>query len=266
MGTEKTSLIKVDQTVIANLDACAQEAGSLALNTGATFEKTLKTAALMQRIRGELTKPGVMDAVVSLQGSAVGFKADRPNSKNPTPYSAAELVDPCIEAVMRGLSLVGNEMNVISKNCYATKEGLARKIREMAELRNVRIVPGLPRMQSGGAVIDMEVSWTYKNTDGKEKLTFAVRVNEGQGADAIIGKATRKARAWLIGYLTGSEMPEGEVGEDASLAGAKNVTAEVDAATASRLAGTGKKAEPEKPAATSPASAPCNEQGELITA
>ena len=31
------------------------------------------------------------------------------------------------------------------------------------------------------------------------------------GADAVIGKATRKARKWIYDTITGSEIPEGDV-------------------------------------------------------
>jgi hypothetical protein len=42
-------------------------------------------------------------------------------------------------------------------------------------------------------------------------LDIPVKVNNGMGTDAVIGKASRKARHWLFCTLTGSEMPEGDV-------------------------------------------------------
>jgi len=53
--------------------------------------------------------------------------------------------------------------------------------------------------------------------------------------DALIGKATRKGRAWLLGNLTGIEVPEGEISDSTvisskpgkqSIAGAFDVAAE----------------------------------------
>ncbi len=38
-------------------------------------------------------------------------------------------------------------------------------------------------------------------------------MNAFMGTDAVIGKATRKARAWLFSTITGTEIGDGDAGE-----------------------------------------------------
>lgn len=45
-----------------------------------------------------------------------------------------------------------------------------------------------------------------------------VRVNAGMGADAILGKATRKASAWLYNELTHAGIADGDAEGDAPCA------------------------------------------------
>jgi hypothetical protein len=50
-----------------------------------------------------------------------------------------------------------------------------------------------------------------------EELDIPIRVNSGMGVDAIIGKATRKARCWLFNSINGTEISDGDVTEDADV-------------------------------------------------
>src|SRR5690606_21005193 len=52
--------------------------------------------------------------------------------------------------------------------------------------------------------------------DGQSKerdIDFPIKINQHMGTDAVIGKATRKARAWLYNTITGSEIGDGDVTE-----------------------------------------------------
>jgi hypothetical protein len=44
-----------------------------------------------------------------------------------------------------------------------------------------------------------------------KQIDIPVKVNNFMGTDAVIGKATRKARHWLYNTITGSEIPEGDI-------------------------------------------------------
>jgi hypothetical protein len=202
------------------LDALAIKAKELATYEGHPFSRAFAVADVMAGIRAELDKPGVMNAVLSLQGSAIGFRTDKDSTGG---YNQAQIKDALIESVMRGLYPVGNEFNIISARSYTTKEGFGRLLKELPGLTNVNIQCSIPHMVGQGATVKVSIKANFKGNPIDENLEFAIRVNAGMGADAITGKSTRKARAWLYGYLTGSEIPEGDA-EDSILSNAKNVT------------------------------------------
>ena len=65
-------------------------------------------------------------------------------------------------------------------------------------------------MTSAGAEAPVHIEWEYNGAKSEKDLVFPVRVNSGMGADAVNGKARRKAAAWLIAQVTGMEIPEGD--------------------------------------------------------
>ena len=190
---------------VEKLDLIASEARGL-VQSGEAFTRAIAVADAVSRLREALT-PDVMDAVMTLQNSALGFRTDKPNG-----YPVETVRDCLIEATMNGVYPVGNEFNIITGRAYITKEGYGRKLREIPGLA-YSIVPGIPKAANGGAVIDMQVRASMGTEAISETLPVCVKVNSGMGADAIIGKATRKARKWLFERLTGCETSDGEVGD-----------------------------------------------------
>jgi hypothetical protein len=213
-----TAMVRVDPATVARLDELAEQA--LALRQEARpFARALATAAVMQGIRDELAKPGVLAAVKALQGTAVGFRTDRDSKGG---YSERELADFALEAAIRGTPIVGDCCNVIGGRYYLTKAGAGYHLARIDGLADLRVVCDPPKTVPGGALVTAHLTWQYRGAAGRQDLDIPIRVNEGMGADAILGKATRKARVWLLGYLTGSEIPEGEVDDPAERA--RNVT------------------------------------------
>jgi hypothetical protein len=86
---------------------------------------------------------------------------------------------------------------------------MGRKLRDIRGL-SYTLTPNVPEMKAGGAVVPMHIEWTHGNVRSERTISVCVKVNTGMGADAIIGKATRKARAWLYQTVTGNEIPDGE--------------------------------------------------------
>lgn len=199
-----TAAIIKKETVTA-LDNIAKESMQI-MTLAERFEKTFRLADAVNQLRDLLT-PAVMEPIMKLQGTKLGYKTDKDSAGG----YPSEVVREClIEATMQGVYPVGNEFNIIAGQCYITKEGFGHKLRDLG--RSYMITPGIPKMQEKGAVIDMKIEW-----DGKHStvIPFCIRVNAGMGADAIVGKAERKARAWLWRTMTGQEAPEGEAGDDA---------------------------------------------------
>lgn len=203
MGNE---LVKFDKKTIEMLDKAA-ELGVSASSIQSKFERTITLATAVEMLRSQLT-PTVLKPIMNLQNTSLGFRTDQKNG-----YDELTIRDAIIEATLHGLHPCGNEFNIISGRCYITKEGFHHKLRDIAGL-SYSIIPGVPHIKDGGAIIDMEINWKYNGKNENQKLPICVRVNAGMGADAIIGKATRKARAWLYSYVTGQEISDGDTQED----------------------------------------------------
>jgi len=149
--------------------------------------------------------PEFMKPFMNLQGKNFGFKSDKI-------YDEQTVKNCLIEAVMMGVQPVGNHFNIIAKNSYITKEGFGYLLKQLPNF-SYSIVPGIPRISGSSAVIEMTITWTHGGMKQSQKIMFPIKVNAYMGPDAVIGKATRKARKWLFETVTGSEVPDGDVTE-----------------------------------------------------
>jgi hypothetical protein len=201
-------LKKIDQSVSAFISAADLHG----------FQKAYLVASKINELRTLLTD-AYMKPIMALQGSRLGFKTD----KDKTGGYQMEVVRNClIEAVLMGLQPTGNQFNIIAGNTYATKEGCGELLKKIGGL-TYDIVIGLPRINAdkSGAAVDATITWTVSgkiDATGKAYMPYSrekvvpipVKIDQYATVDAINGKATRKARAWLLATITGSEMPEGE--------------------------------------------------------
>jgi len=175
----------------------------------AGFEKSYLIADAIRKIKQVLTSE-YMKPIMALQGNRLGFKTD----KDPTGYSE-EIVKNClIEAVLTGVQPYGNQFNIIAGNCYITKEGFGYLLAKTPGLK-YEVVSELPRINADktSAAAVMKISWTYKGVSEERSIDFPIKVNQYMGADAVIGKATRKARAWLFNSLNGTEISDGDTSD-----------------------------------------------------
>jgi hypothetical protein len=174
------------------------------------FEKAYQIAKAAGELKNMLNEE-YMKPIMELQGNRLGFKTDKDTNGG----YPVEIVKHClIEAVLTGVQPFGNQFNIIAGNCYITKEGFGHLLKNMAGL-SYDITPQLPRINAdkSGAAIVMDIEWVYGGERRKKSLDIPVKMNSFMGTDAVIGKATRKARAWLFNTITGSEIADGEVGE-----------------------------------------------------
>lgn len=174
-------------------------------------------AYLIATAAGELKKlltPDYMKPIMDLQGNKLGFKTDKDTAQGGgkgTGYPEEVVKNCLIEAVLTGVQPFGNQFNIIAGNMYITKEGFGYLLRNFVGL-SYEIVPALPRINSdkSSAAITMKVKWTVNGVEKERDLEIPVKMNSFMGTDAVIGKATRKARCWLYNTITGSEIPEGD--------------------------------------------------------
>lgn len=167
------------------------------------------TAMAIKRLRVYMT-PAIIGLLRELMNTPLGFKTDKAKGE---PYSDDVMRDCAIEAILRRVLWTGNEFNIISGQCYITREGYARKLAETPGLTDLVVSPGIPRIDkdSGQTVVKFAASWNYrgdadflKDPDGKPGRVFAIRVNQGMGPDAVVGKAHRKAFKAIWDQVHGS--------------------------------------------------------------
>lgn len=221
----------VTDDVIAALDTAAS---NKALTVASQFRRAFAVAEAVYQLKALLT-PEVMKPILNLQNTSLGFQTDRREGGYPL-----DTVKEClIDAVLSGVSPVGNEFNIIAGRAYITKNGMIHKLSTIDGL-GYTMTPGIPKMAGeNGALIVMGIDWTYNGKANHKDLTLTIRINKGMGADAIIGKATRKAAAWLYQTVTGQTVDEGEANESAPVIEAKASVIEETPATEPTAAETG---------------------------
>lgn len=277
LTTELSNQLSLIESIV---DECALSAFDGAQN----FQRSVQLARGMKLLKQALT-PEIMKDIVELQGSSLGFRTDR-DAGNNGPY-APEVVKEClIEAVLKGARPVGNEFNIISSRAYMTKEFFTRAVREFPGLTDLKLMPGVPvtNPDKSGALVPYVVTWRLNGTPQsiERMLTklpdgsplderIPIRVNSGMGADAIIGKATRKILAAVHARLTGSDLTDGEADDAAPTATAPAKTL---GALTSKLNGNGAAAVVDAPPADTqsepvaedgPKLEPDNEHGEAAS-
>lgn len=181
--------------------------------TGATdavngFKKAYLVADAIEKLKSLLT-PEYMKPIMALQGNKLGFKTDKDDKGG---YPEAIVKNCLIEAVLIGLQPHGNQFNIIAGQMYATKEGIGHLLSKIKGL-SYKIIAELPHIKDSSAAVVMNIHYTLNNVSKEESINIPIKVNAYMGADAVIGKANRKARKWLYDTITGSEIPEGDIAD-----------------------------------------------------
>ena len=212
-----------------SLDNLALEAQQ-ALSCKGSFEKAINMGIAMNRLRDALTPP-IMESIMKLKGSQLGFRTDEcaaTQYKEGVTYGVDAVRECLIVATCMGLSPVGNQWNILAGRTYVTKEGMTYLLKNLDGLTNLKMVyhPAEIKESSTSGIsksgkeyqkiereglVRVDMSWEFKGVPDSETLEFCIRVNNGMSQDAIIGKAERKAKAWLYSHLTDTIISDGEV-------------------------------------------------------
>lgn len=196
--TQLTVPQRLNETVISVISAEGMQG----------FEKAFLIAKATADLKASLT-PEYMKPIMELQGNRLGFKTDKDDDGG---YPEKVVKNCLIEAVLTGVQPFGNQFNIIAGNCYITKEGFGHLLANFPGL-TYEIVPALPRINNErtSAAIVMKIVWTLNGKTQEREIDFPIRMNKYMGTDAVIGKATRKARAWLFSTISGVEVGDGDV-------------------------------------------------------
>lgn len=142
---------------------------------------------------------------MALQGSNLGFKTDKI-------YSMEEVKSCLIDAVLLGLQPTNNEFNIIAKNMYPTRAGFGSLLKKINGLKysisysNPTFTP-----DKSSANCTATIKWELNGESHVQEQEFAIKSNQYATADAILGKAERKARRWLFNTVEGTDIPDGDV-------------------------------------------------------
>lgn len=225
MSNEVTIVTPEDMQKVIALDNTVKESHrqiAEAEKAGNNMLKAMVLANATTSIRNMLMP--MMPKIMALTGSPLGFRTDRDRGeerKEKGPYSAEVVCDVVSVALLRGFQIVGNEFNIIAGNFYGTKEGFARLLRDMPGFKDFRVVIGVHQgVGDKGALVPMHATWTLDGVPDEMRCEIihdangkpiadrriAVRVNSGQGADAIIGKAQSKLNRRIYEHITRSEV------------------------------------------------------------
>lgn len=230
--TEKMVLSKAERgaQLAGNLDALSVQIQEAWMTEG-NFARTIAYGLAVAELREALDER-VMKALLKLKNSRMGFRTDE--GPKVSPYSMEVVRDAVIEAATLGLQCVGNHFNILGGNMYVTKEGFTFLLRELVKagrLQDMRFVyhpaeitesstQGVSRsgelyqkIEREG-LVKVEVSCVFDGKPVQECLEFVIRVNSGMSQDAVLGKAERKAKAWLYNYLTDQAVSDGSADAD----------------------------------------------------
>lgn len=90
------------------------------------FFKPIVMAMAIKDLREALT-PEAMSAVKELAGTSLGFMTDKQGDKQ---YDVATIRECVVEAMIRGVGVVGNQFNIIAGRFYMARNGWEAKLRK----------------------------------------------------------------------------------------------------------------------------------------
>lgn len=222
----KTSILSISDDALSGLQSVAMEATAVYIDaTSGNIVSALKSAAAIQSLREYFNDPGIRSAITALQDSPLGFrtdrdpkikKKDRDGSYKPNiPYDYEVVKEAAIEALLRGLQLVGNQFNIIAGRFYCTKEGFEALIRQTT-ITDFQINIGVPKAVAGSAAVECSATWTHDAKSVSFSAVIPVKSDQYSTADQLIGKATRKFLARCYQQMSGKTMPDGDSSEPAA--------------------------------------------------
>jgi hypothetical protein len=198
----------INQELIKSLNQTVTQV--LSNNQIEAFDRAFQMANAIETLRTLLTKE-VMQPIMNLQGSQLGFKTDKDKNGG---YDLKTVTDCLITATLSGVMPTGNQFNIIAGNAYITKEGFEYLLSKVNGLK-YKVTHDLPRIQTDKAAILMHIEWSmFGGQTEKVSQDFPIKSNSYTGADGVIGKGKRKAYNWLYAQVTGVNLPEGDAAEN----------------------------------------------------
>lgn len=226
-----TDIEKIDKVMTSEIIKNAAEQLNMVLATCNAqelakldmFTQTVTLAVGMTQMREIMTEQLVRKVFLPLMGSPLGFVTDKDKKPKPEQYTWMEVRECVMQGMIAGLRPVNNEMNIIAGRAYGAKNGFQRLVETFPGISDLRWQNTVPQdAPRSTALVGMRATWKLngianslvcdvETIDGKTTDTrLCVKVNEGQGPDAIIGKAERKMFYRIYRLLTNGAVNIGE--------------------------------------------------------
>ncbi|MDM1494964.1 hypothetical protein HX063_05990 [Myroides odoratimimus] len=207
-------LSTLPQNQLAAAEAINTQVLAVLSDKSQNFTNAFAMANAITIIRNVLT-PEVMQPILSLAGSKLGFRTDRDKPSKgqmPNPYPIETVKDCLIDAVLLGLNPTGNQFNIIASNMYVTKEGFTYLLKKVKGLKYSIIYPTVTFSNDKQTAL-VVCNITYRIGEEKEVkqiLEFTVKAGSYATSDSCIGKAERKAKCWLYNHIEGTDLTDGD--------------------------------------------------------
>ena len=196
--------MQTTEQALAILDKAAAEGSALARSVQQSFSTALGIARIANTIRNALSPALVQELIVPLQNVDFGWRTDSGH------YTIEQIRDCWVSAALAGARPINNEVTIIQGRTYLNQNYFRRMVRECPGVTDVQIMPGKILTATGGATVEMIVTYKLNGKDQRVERVAAsaipVRLNAGMGADGAIGKATRKVLKQVYERLTGSSI------------------------------------------------------------
>jgi hypothetical protein len=188
------------------------------------IQKAIIIAKAMEIIDTALT-PEIMQSIMRLQGSKLGFKTDKDLVRNEnnqfvkgTGYPMDVVKNCFTEMSLIGLLPVFNQWNIIGGNSYVTKEGGDVLLKNIPYLQEFLIIHEEVNqsVDKKNASVKSRIKWVIDGEEHTQLLTFPVKSDSYTTHDALIGKADRKSKIWLFNKIKGTCISDGDA-EDAKI-------------------------------------------------
>lgn len=241
---------KISRESLQALDNLVSETGlSLSAQSTGAISEAVVMAEAIDTLRASITDD-MMAVFLKLMNTPLGFKTDRdPTSAKKKdgqgrplnykgeiiePYPIEIVKDCIIEALLRGVKVVGNQFNILASRMYITREGYLHLIKKVKELEDFSPSVGMPRKDAAlGTYVQCRAKWRIKGQEftigDPDAISIPIKVDEYTTSDAVIGKAQRKFYKRVYEKMTGIDLPDGEVGDDLVPPNVTSTTAKTEA-------------------------------------
>jgi len=224
-GIMSSEIAKVDSTaenqgqIISRIAREGIEAFDKAMSLD-DFESQVRVAQYMESLR-EAIEP-FMPAILKLRDSPMGFRTDRGKDSNKTPYDEATVKECVVEALLRGVKLVGDQFNIIASRTYITLNGYRLLVNGSGCQQLTYDVQPI-ELNEKEHKIQGKASWVLDGKTYSIEKQFSCKAHLSKSGFPITtweqtqGKATRKLFKAIYETVTGRAFhePDEDVREDA---------------------------------------------------